>query len=252
MINLVEQIEKKYIAEFGIETNKELYAMIPEYLRQNILIKRQNCKPYGNKKDHIQWAAPDDRSLAYFWLGKITEAGSELYILPFPGDDSPDVNWYTEKELSAVLKDTPSVLPKIVYHRQEDGSARSLRIKNLTWDEAKEILPEVIAWTRKNQNNTRTMLGTSSQTIASSVGVKEFEMVVLLLKMMGGRADFDTICKKYSKTFGFPLTDTLVEGLQKAINQHTMSSDEYIGQSDVFESVEEDGKTIWILKDYRQ
>lgn len=250
MINLVAQLEKKFIAEFGIEENKDLYEMIPENLRQNILIKRQNCKPYGNKTGHIQWAAPDDKTLAYFWLGKISEKGAELYILPFPDDKSPDVEWYTEAALKEVLQNTPSVLPKIIYHRQEDGSARSLRIKDLTWDEAKSILPEIIAWTRKNQNKTRSALPQSSQTIASTVGVKEFEMVALLLRMMGGKADFQTICEKYSSTFGYPLTDTLVDGLQLAINQHTQDCDEYVGQADVFTYTLEGDKTIWALKEY--
>lgn len=238
MYNIVEQIENRYIAEFRNETVRACYALIPRRLRQDILIRKLNCKPQGNRKTIIRWGSPEHKSLCFVSMSNITADSVELTVLPTPDPTSADAQWYTEAGLRGVIADD-SIMKKLVFYKKADGSRVRLRFKHLTWDEAARIMQPVVMWTRRNQNMART------QPLTNGVGLKEYEMIALILKTSGGSARLDDISAAYANLFGFALTPELADGVKVVLLQHSSDSDQFIGDKDVFRKA---GDDAWALR----
>lgn len=241
MINLVEQIENRYIAQLENDVEREMYRRIPAALRQGIMIRKLNCKPYGRRKTMIRWGSPDIKTMGFVCMGNMTEHTLELTVLPTPSPDDPNAAWYTEQGLRAVVEN-PLILKKLVAYKKNDGSRTRLRFKHLTWDEAAEIMQPVVLWTRKNQNEVR--LATTKPK-GNTVGVNEFEMLALVMRKFEGGATVEQIAEGYANLFGFNLTDEIVEGVRISLYQHSSDSDQFIGGKDMFKKEAAD---TWILR----
>ena len=238
MYNIVEQIESRYIAEFRNDAVRARYALIPRSLRQDILIRKLNCKPQGNRKTMIRWGSPEQKSLCFVSMSNITADSVELTVFPTPDPTSADAQWYTEAGLRGVVTDD-GIMKKLVFYKKADGSRVRLRFKHLTWDEAARIMQPVVMWSRKNQNMMR------AQPLANGVGLKEYEMIALILKTAGGSARLDDICAAYANLFGFALTPELADGVKVVLLQHSSDSDQFIGDKDVFRKADGDA---WALR----
>ena len=238
MYNIVEQIENRYITEFQNDEVNTLYNLIPRKLRQDVLIRKLNCKPQGNRKTMIRWGSPDVKSLCFVSMSNITADSVELTVLPTPAPNSPDAAWYTEDGLRAVVTDA-DILKKLVFYKKADGSRLRLRFKHLSWAEVEKIIQGVVMWSRKNQNQTQSAPRTNN------VGLKEYEMIALILKTVGGSAELDKICEKYADLFGFSLTPELADGVKVALFQHSSDSDQFIGDKDLFKKA---GDNVWALR----
>lgn len=244
MINIVAQLENRFLAEFSNEEAKKVYEKIPQKLRQNVLIKKQNCKPYGSRADIILWGAPDNKDFGYFAFCDISELGSTIIVMPNPEMTAAEYDWYSEDGLKNAVSDFPTACSTIVSQQTADGKMRRLLFKNLSWEDAENVLPAIIAWTRKHQNEVLSRQPQQKASIAASVGLKEFEMIALVLKTMGGSAHISQICEKYAALFGFSLTPVIEEGVKTALYQYTSDSDQYLGVKDLFKRVGEDEWTL--------
>ena len=241
MINLVEQIENRYIAQLDSDDEREMYRLIPAKIRQGILIRKLNCKPYGKRKTMIRWGAPDVKSSGFICMANMTAKTLELIVLPTPAQTDPDAVWYTPEGLLDLIKN-PAIKEKLIFYKKEDGSRMRLRFKHLTWDEAAEILQPIVLWSRKNQNAVR---AATTKPRGNTVGVNEFEMLVLVLKKLGGRGTVSQIAENYANLFGFTLTDEIIDGVKLALFQHSSDSDQYIGTKDLFKKLPDD---VWTLR----
>ena len=230
MINLVEQIENRYMAQLENDAERSLYQRIPVSIRQGIMIRKLNCKPYGRRKTLIRWGSPDIKSVGFVCMGNMTEHGLELTVLPTPAQNDPDAAWYTEEGLSEVIEN-PQILKKLVVYRKADGSRIRMHFKHLTWGEAAEIVQPVVLWTRKHQNEVRLA---NAKTKGNSVGVNEFEMLVLVMRKFDGGVSAQKIAEGYANLFGFNLSDDIVDGVTVALNQHSSDSSQFIGGKDLF------------------
>ena len=245
MINIVAQLENRFLSEFSNDEAKKLYEKIPLKLRQNVLIKKQNCKPYGNRADVILWGAPDNKDFGYFAFCDITDSSASVVVMPNPQKDAEEYRWYSQEGLSEALAALPAACAALVLQQTSDGSKVRLCLKNLPWDVVESALPAVIAWTRKHQNEVFSRQPQQKASIAASVGLKEFEMIALVLKTMGGTAHIDQICEKYAALFGFSLTPEIEKGVKTALYQYTSDSDQYLGVKDLFKKAGED---TWALR----
>ena len=245
MINIVAQLENRFLSEFTNEAAKDVYALIPERLRQNVLIRKQNCKPYGTRADIIRWGAPDNAELEYVCFGDITADTVTVYVMPNPAVDAEEYDWYTEAGFRAALADCPAALERLAFQRTADGSMQRLCLRGLPWAVAESALPSVIQWTRKHQNEVLSRSPQSGASIAASVGLKEFEMIALVLKTMGGSAPLDKICQKYAALFGFALTETIAGGVKQALFQYSSDTEQFLGVKDLFRKLD-DG--VWALR----
>ena len=241
MINLVEQIENRYLTQLETGEERKLYALIPVKIRQGILIRRLNCKPYGRRKTMIRWGSPDLKSSGFVCMGNMTEETLELTVLPTPAQTHLDAAWYTRESLLEVIKN-PTVQEKLIFYKKADGTRMRLRFKHLTWDEAAEILQPVVLWSRKHQNEVR---AATVKPRGNSVGVNEFEMLVLVLQKLGGSGTVAQIAEGYANLFGFTLTDEITDGVKVALFQHSSDSDQYIGTKDLFKKISAD---TWALR----
>lgn len=238
MYNIVEQIESRYVSEFKDEAVRGVYALIPRGLRQDILIRKLNCKPQGYRTSIIRWGSPEIKSLYFVGMSNISAESVELTVYPNPAPDSADARWYDEAALRDVIADD-GVAKKLVLYKKADGSHLRLRFKHLTWEEAERVMPGVVMWSRKNQNKTQ------ASTRTGGVGLKEYEMIALILRNAGGSATLDDICAAYARLFGFALTPELADGVKVALLQHSSDSDQFIGDKDVFRCV---GDGTWALR----
>ncbi len=230
MINLVEQIENRYITQLETDAERQMYQRIPVALRQGIMIRKLNCKPYGRRKTMIRWGSPDEKALGFVCMGNMTEDSLELTVLPTPAPSEPDAAWYTEAGLREVVTN-PDILKKLVVYKKNDGSRIRLRFKHLTWKEACEIIQPLVLWSRKHQNEVR---AASSKPKGNTVGVNEFEMLALVMHKFEGGASAEKIAEGYANLFGFNLTDEIVDGVKVALHQHSSDSDQFIGGKDMF------------------
>ncbi|MBQ7158510.1 MAG: hypothetical protein IJS09_03655 [Treponema sp.] len=241
MINLVEQIENRYMAQLENDSERELYMRIPQKIRQGIMIRKLNCKPYGRRKTMIRWGSPELKSIGFVCMGNMTEHTLELTVLPTPAQNDPDAAWYTKEGLQEVVNN-PEVLKKLVIYKKNDGSRMRMRFKHLTWDEAAEVIQPIVLWTRKHQNEVR--LATTKPK-GNTVGVNEFEMLALVMRKFDGGASVDKIAEGYANLFGFNLTNDIVDGVTVALSQHSSDSDQFIGGKDMFKMLP-DG--TWALR----
>ena len=230
MFNLVEQIENRYITQLENDAEREMYNLIPQNLRQGLMIRKLNCKPYGRRKTMIRWGSPDDKSLGFVCMGNMTSETLELTVLPTPAPDEADAAWYKEDELRQLITN-PEILKKLVVYKKHDGSRIRMRFKHLTWDEAEEIIQPLVLWTRKHQNEVR---AASAKPRGNTVGVNEFEMLALVMRKYEGGASAEKIAEGYANLFGFNLTDEIIDGVKVALYQHSSDSDQFIGGKDMF------------------
>ena len=133
MINIVAQLENRFLSEFTNEDAKKLYSYIPERLRQNLLIRKQNCKPYGKRADIIHWGALDNKSLMYVCFGDITATSVALYVMPNPAVTAQEYAWYTEESLRKALAAVTAPLSSLVYQETVTGARKRLCFKKLSW-----------------------------------------------------------------------------------------------------------------------
>lgn len=245
MINIVAQLENRFLSEFSNTQAKKIYEQIPEKLRQNILIRRQNCKPYGTRADIIRWGAPDNKEIEYICFGNIEPESVTIYVMPNPAANNTDYSWYTEANLREALSAHPEALKSLVFQKTAVDGLQRLCFRDISWELAENTLPAIIQWTRKHQNALLAHQEQQGKRIAGSVGLKEFEMIALVLKTMGGSAPLNDICKKYAALFGFNLTETIANGVKTALFQYSSDSDQFLGQKDLFKRVNED---VWALR----
>ncbi|MCR5723995.1 MAG: hypothetical protein K6G80_02775 [Treponema sp.] len=244
MVNIVAQLENRFLAEFSNDDAKKLYEKIPEKFRQDVLIRKQNCKPYGRRSDVILWGAPDNKEFGYVAFCDISDSGTSVVVMPNPDVGSEEYSWYSLDNLKEVLVSVPAAVVKIVCQQTSDRSKYRLFLRDVPWALAENVLPMIIAWTRKHQNEVFSRQPQQKASIAASVGLKEFEMIALVLKTVGGTAHMDTICQKYAALFGFALTDTIRNGVKTALYQYTSDSDQFLGTKDLFKRVGDDEWTL--------
>lgn len=245
MINIVAQLEKRFLSEFTSAAAKDLYARIPERLRQNVLIRKQNCRPYGTRADIIRWGAPDNAELEYVCFGSVTADSVTVFVMPNPAVGADDYDWYTESSLRGALAGQTAAQARLVSQRTADGSMQRLCLRELPWAAVEAALPAIIQWTRRHQSDLLCRHPQRGASIAASVGLKEFEMVALVLKTMGGSAPFDDICQKYAALFGFTLTDAITDGVQQVLVQHTSETPQFLGGKNLFRKLDGD---VWALR----
>lgn len=76
----------------------------------------------------------------------------------------------------------------------------------------------------------------------------QLEIIIQVLKNLGGKAKYSDIYNEYERLTGTNLTLGTKAGIRKEIELHSSDSDNYKGTEDIFYSVYGKGKGYWGLR----